>query len=172
MQRTTECQATSALAKIFLYLAVAVSLTACGADPDLQPNSHSMDLAAQAASSIRTPAVEELKITEASKGSYGFQIIYPYNSPHSVSSMEKDTTNLVRALLKKLVEDGQKPHDQETAISVWALEIKPGKTGESGHQFDPSEHYLIWASYDSLSDSIQYEECTEDSSQWRSGHCS
>jgi hypothetical protein len=172
MQRTAERQATAAVAKIFLYLALAVALTACGADPDLEPNSHSMDLAAQAASSIRTPAVEELKITEASKRSYGFQLIYPYNSPNAVSSMEKDTTNLIRALLKKLVEDGQKPHDQETAISVWALEIKPGKTGESGHRFDQSEHYLIWTSYDPLSDSIQYEKCTEDSSQWRSGHCS
>jgi hypothetical protein len=172
MQRTAERQATGAVAKIFLYLALAVALTACGADPDLEPNSHSMDLAAQAASSIRTPDVEELKITEASKRSYRFRIIYPYNSPHPVSSMEKDTTNLIRALLKKLVEDGQKPHDQETEISVWALEIKPGKTGESGHRFDSSEHYLIWTSYDALSDSIRYEECTEDSSQWRSGHCS
>ena len=172
MQRTAERQATGAVAKIFLYLALAVALTACGADADLQPNSYSMNLAARAASSIRTPAAEKIKITEASKRSYGFQIIYPYNSPHSVSSIQKDTTNLIRALLQKLVEDGQKPHDQETAISVWALEIKPGKSGESGHQFDPSEHYLIWTSYDPLSDSIRYEECTEDSSQWRSGHCS
>ena len=172
MQRTAERQATGAVSKFFLYLALAVALTACGADPDLQPNSHSMDLAVQAASSIRTAAVEELKITEASKRSYGFQLIYPYNSPYPVSSIEKDTTNLIRALLQKLVEDGQKPHDQETAISVWALEIKPGKSGESGHQFDQSEHYLIWTSYDPLSDSIRYEECTGDSSQWRSGHCS
>jgi hypothetical protein len=131
-----------------------------------------MDLAAQAASSVRTPAVEELKITEASKRSYSFRLIYPYNSLHSVSSLQKDTHSLIKEPLKTLVEDGQKPHDQEIAISVWALEIKPGKKGESGHQFDPFEHYLIWTSYDPLSDSIKNEECTEDSSQWRSGHCS
>lgn len=172
MERTVERQATAAVAKMFLYLALAAALTACAPDPDLQPNSHSMDLAAQAASSIRTPAAEKLEITEASKRSYGFHLIYPYNSAQSVSSMQKDATSLIRELLKRLVEDGQKPHDQETAISVWALEIKPGKKGESGHQFDPSEHYLIWTSYDPLSDSIKNEECTEDSSQWRSGHCS
>lgn len=158
--------------KIIFCLALAFAMTACGVDDvDHQPNEHSMDLAGKALSSIPMPGAEEIKISEASKNSYGFQIIYPHDLPYPVSSRAKDATNLIRTLLRKLVEDGQKPHDQETAISVWALEIKPGRKGESGHQFDSSERYLILASYSSVSDSIGYEECTEDTSQWRSGHC-
>jgi hypothetical protein len=163
--------ATGVFTKIFSCLVLAFAMAACSADDDRQPDPHLMDLAAQAASSIPMPAAEKIKVSEASKNSYAFQIIYPYDAPYAVSSMANDATNLIRTLLRKLVEDGQKPHDQETAISVWALEIKPGRTGESGHQFDPSERYLIWASYHALSDSIEYEECTEDSSQWLSGHC-
>jgi ADP-ribosylglycohydrolase len=144
-------------------------MTACAADDDHEPNPHSMALATQVA---LPKAAESMTIKEASKKSYSFQIMYPYNPTHAAPAMASDATNVIRTLLRKLVEDGQKPHDQETEISVWALAIKPGKIGESGHQFDSSERYFIWASYDSLSDSIKFEECTEDSTQWRSGHCS
>jgi hypothetical protein len=171
MHGITDRRATAVIADIFLCLALAFLMTACAADDDRQPNPHSHDLAIQAASPI-PKAAESITIREASKKSYGFHIMYPYNSAHNFSSMANDATNLIRTLLRKLVEDGQKPHDQETEISVWALAIKPGKKGESGHQFDSSERYFIWASYDPLSDSIGYEECTEDSTQWRSGHCS
>jgi len=157
------------VSRIFLYLALAFLMTACAADDDRQPNPHSHDLALKAVSPV-PKAAESITITEASKKSYSFRIMYPYNSPQT--TMANDATDLIRALLRKLVEDGQKPHDQETEISVWALAIKPGKIGESGHQFDSAERYFIWASYDSLSDSIKFEECTEDSTQWRSGHCS
>lgn len=163
----------SVVANMFLYLALAFLITACGADADddRQPNPHSLDLAKQAALSFPKDA-QSIKIMEASKKSYGFQIWYRYDASRSTSSMANDASNLIRSLLRKLVEDGQKPHDQETEISVWAVAIKPGKIGESGHQFDSAERYFILASYSPLSDSIGYEECTEDSSQWRSGHCS
>jgi hypothetical protein len=163
-------RAAGVIAKIFLYLALAFGISACGDDDDLQPNPHSMDLATQAAKTF--PRVAEIMIQKASKKSYSFQIIYPYDLSYPTSSMAKDANNLIRALLRKLVEDGQKPHEQETEISVWALAIKPGKIGESGHQFDPSQRYFIWATYDALSDRIENEECIEDSAQWRSGHCS
>ncbi len=162
---------TPVIRDIFFCLALAFLMTACGADDDRQPNPHSLDLATHAASPFPKGA-ESIKIAEASTKSYTFQIMYPYNSPQTTSFMANDATNLIRTLLRKLVEDGQKPHDQETEISVWTLAIKPGKLGESGHQFDASERYFIWANYDSLSDSIGYEECTEDSTKWRSGHCS
>ena len=169
MNRIADCRATAVITDIILYLALALAMTACAADDDRQSNPHSMDLATQ----VAVPkAAESMTIKEASKKSYRFQIMYPYNSSHATSSLANDATNVIRTLLRKLVEDGQKPHDQETEISVWSLAIKPGKIGESGHQFDASERYFIWASYDSLSDSIGFEECTEDSSQWRSGHCS
>jgi hypothetical protein len=158
--------------EIFLCLALAFAMTACGGADDRQPNLHSRDLAAAAAVSIRIPVEAKIKITDASKKSYKLQIIYPHNSGYSASAMASDATNLVRAMLRKLVDDGQKPHDQETEISVWALEIEPGKIGESGHHFDPSEHYFIWASYNPPSDNIGYEECTEFVDQWRDGHCS
>jgi hypothetical protein len=156
-----------------LYFALAFVIAACSADgdEDRQPNSHSLELAKQAALSFPKDA-QSIKIMEASKKSYGFQIWYQYNASHTTSSMANDASNLIRSLLRKLVEDGQKPHDQETEISVWAVAIKPGKVGESGHQFDSAERFFVWASYNPQSDSIGYEECTEDSSQWRSGHCS
>jgi hypothetical protein len=169
MHGMADRRATAVIAYIFFYLALAFLMTACAADDDRQPNPHSHGLALKAASPV-PKAAESITITEASKKSYSFRITYPYNSPQT--TMANDATDLIRALLRKLVEDGQKPHDQETEISVWALAIKPGKIGESGHQFDSSERYFIWASYYPPSDSIQYEECTEDSTQWRSGHCS
>jgi hypothetical protein len=158
-------------ANVFLCLALAFGITACGDAEDLQPNPHSMDLATQAAKPM-PKAAQAITITKASKKSYSFEIFYPYNLSYPTSSMANDANNLIRTLLRKLVEDGQKPHEQETEISVWALAIKPGKIGESGHQFDASERYFILATYYALSDSIDYEECIEDSDQWRSGHCS
>jgi hypothetical protein len=159
------------VSRIFLYLALTFLMTACAADDDRQPNPHSHNLAVKAASPV-PKAAESITVTEASKKSYSFRIMYPYDPSYTTASMGNDATNLIRSLLRKLVEDGQKPHEQETEIAVWALAIKPGKIGESGHQFDSSEHYFILASYDPSSDSIKYEECTEDSIQWRSGHCS
>lgn len=164
-------RATGVIAKIFLCLALAFAITACDDDDDYQPNPHSMDLATQAAKAI-PKAAESIMIRKASKKSYSFQIFYPYDLSYPTSSMANDANNLIRALLRKLVEDGQKPHQQETEISVWAVAIKPGKIGESGHQFDASERYFIWATYYAASDSIENEACTEDSAQWRSGHCS
>jgi hypothetical protein len=173
--RSTDRRATAVIAYIFLYLALAFLMTACAADDDRQPNPHSHDLAVKAASPV-PKAAESITVTEASKKSYSFRIMYPYDpsytTAYTTASMGNDATNLIRSLLRKLVEDGQKPHAQETEIAVWALAIKPGKIGESGHQFESSERYFIWASYDPPSDSIKYEECTEDSTQWRSGHCS
>ena len=169
MNRIADRRATAVIADIVLYLALAFVMTACAADDDRQPNPHSMDLATQ----VAVPkTAESMTIKEASKKSYRFHIMYPYKSSQNTSSMANDATNIIRTLLRELVDDGQKPHDQETEISVWSLAIKPGKIGESGHQFDPLERYFIWASYDPLSDSIGFEECTEDSTQWRSVHCS
>jgi hypothetical protein len=164
-------RATGVIPKIFLCLALGFGITACADDDDLQPNPHSMDLATQAAKSI-PQAAESIMIKKASKKSYSFQILYPYDLAYPTSSMANDASNLIRTLLRKLIEDGQKPHEQETEIWVSALAIKPGKIGESGHQFDPSERYFILATYQALTDSIEKEECIEDSTQWRSGHCS
>jgi hypothetical protein len=171
MHGIADRRTTAVIAAIFLYLALAFLMTACAADDDRQPNPHSHDLALKAASPV-PKAAESITIMEASKKSYRFQIMYPYDSAYTTSSMANDATNLIRTLLRKLVEDGQKPHDQETEILVLALAIMPGKIGESGHRFDPSERYFILASYYPPSDSIGYEECTQDSTQWRSGHCS
>lgn len=151
-----------------LLLAFAV----IGCDDD-QPDPHSMALAEQVAASTPMMAQATVKVHEAKKRSYVFYIAYPRSS-YPLAVTEPNATNLTRAMLHKLLADGQQPHDQKIDIHVWSKVTVPGSTGESGHQFDSFERSVLWTIYTGQYDSISSEECAPliNRSSWRFGHCS
>jgi hypothetical protein len=75
-------------------------------------------------------------------------------------------------MIRKLIADGQQPHDQEIGIWVWGHITVPGSVGESGHQFEAYEQSVFRADYYPQVDSIEYEDCSPDVQHWRFGHCS
>ncbi len=76
--------------------------------------------------------------------------------------MQSDGTGLVRAMVRKLVEDSQQPHDQKISIDAWGQLMMPGRSGESGHQFEPFPVFIYRANYEYDVDSIHFKECSLD----------
>jgi hypothetical protein len=151
-------------------LLLAFALIGCDED---QPDPHSMTLAEQVVASTPMMARATVKVREAKKRSYVFNIVYPPSS-YPLTVTETNATNLTRAMLRKLLADGQQPHDQKIDVHVWSKVTVPGSTGESGHRFDSFERAVLWTIYTGEYDSISSEECVPliDRSSWRFGHCS
>jgi hypothetical protein len=146
---------------------VLLAFTVIGCDED-QPDPHSMDLAKHVANSSPIAKRAKIQVTGATKKRYSFNIVYP-TVP---SNGQSDATDLTRAMIRKLLADGQQPHDQKINIFVWGNIIEPGTVGESGHRSEPHELALFRADYYYGYDSITYEECSPFVQQWRFGHCS
>jgi hypothetical protein len=138
----------------------ALGVAACDDDA---PDTHMMDLAQQVAAASPIAAQTKIQVKEATKKEITFTILYP-GSPMNGQS---DGTVLIRAMIHKLLADGQQPHDQEINIWVWGDITEPGTVGESGHHFEAYQ-----ADYYAQLDAIEYEDCSPDVQHWRFGHCS
>src|SRR5271170_7170252 len=72
-------------------------------DTDRLPDPHAMDLAQQVAASSPLNARTKVQVKEAKKKQYTFDILYP-GFP---SNGQADATDLIRAMIRKLLADGQ-----------------------------------------------------------------
>jgi hypothetical protein len=144
---------------------LAFAMTGCS--DDYQPNPHSMDLATQVVGSSPIASRAKIRIEDANKKRYLLAIIYP-TAPLNGQS---DGTDLTRAMIRKLLADGQQPHDQEISITVYGITIESGTVGESGRLGKDSERILFRATYYPLTDAIGYEDCDLDPLQSRHGPC-
>jgi hypothetical protein len=154
-----------------LLLATAAALLAlavASCDDDDRPDPHAMDLAKQVAASSPLNARTKVQVKEAKTTDYNFTVLYP-SFP---SNGEADATGLIRAMIRKLLADGQQPHDKKINIWVWGHIMVPGSVGESGHQTEGYEQSVFMANYYPDLDVIQYEDCSPDTRHWRWGHCS
>jgi len=148
-------------------VAVLLTLALTGCDDD-QPDPHAMDLAKQVATSSPLSARTRVQIKEAKKTEITFNVLYPAFP----SNGHADATGLIRAMIRKLLDDGQQPHDKKINIWVWGHITEPGSVGESGHRGEAYERSVFMANYYAELDVIEYEDCTPDTQHWRWGHCS
>jgi hypothetical protein len=153
--------------RIIAAALLALAVAGCGDDDD-RPDPHATDLAQQVAASSPLNARAKVQVHEAKKKEYTFNILY-LNFP---MNGQADATDLIRAMIRKLLADGQQPHDQEINIWVWGHIMEPGIVGESGHRTEAYERSIFSANYYHLYDSIEYEDCSPDVRHWRWGHCS
>jgi hypothetical protein len=148
-------------------VAVLLALALTGCDDD-RPDPHAMDLAKQVAASSPLNTQTKVQVKEAKKTNYTFTVLYP-GFP---SNGQADATGLIRAMIRKLLTDGQQPHDQKINIWVWGHITEPGTVGESGHRNEAYERSVFMANYYADLDVIEYEDCSDDVRHWRWGHCS
>jgi hypothetical protein len=131
-----------------------------------QPDAHAMDLARQIAASFPSGRTK-ITVADATKKDITFDVLYPGGV--NVDG-QPDGKALVQAMIRKLLADGQQPHDQKITINVWGKSIVQGTVGESGHRSDDYEHSIWWSRYEPDGDYIDYEDCGLQ--PWRWGHCS
>jgi hypothetical protein len=108
-------------------VAAPLALAVATCDGDDRPDPHAMDLAQQVAASSPLNALTEVQVKEAKETEITFNVLYP-GFP---SNGQADATGLIRAMIRKLLADGQQPHDQKINIWVWGHITVPG-TVKSG----------------------------------------
>jgi hypothetical protein len=131
-----------------------------------QPDPHAADLARQVIASFPSGRTK-ITVTTATKKDITFNVLY---STDYMVDGQREGKDLIQAMIRKLLADGQQPHDKKIHIHVWGNTIAPGTVGESGHKTEPYEHPFYWSRYEPDLDYIDFENCGMQ--PWRFGHCS
>jgi hypothetical protein len=125
---------------------------------DQAADPHSLDLATEVV--VFYPQIAgrgKVTVTEATNKSYSFTIFYP-DKRDAVGAAQTEATKLIRAMLRKLLADGQQPSDQKINIWVWVEVMEPGLVGET-KKSEPYKSDVFRAVYWGDVDAIEYEEC-------------
>lgn len=86
--------------------------------------------------------IQEIEVVRAVDRGYTFAIWYKKRQT-SAEAIAKDTGQLVRDTLRRLVADGQKPADQMIAISVHAYSREAGETKQRVRAYGTARYNYI-----------------------------
>lgn len=108
------------------------------------------DLAARAIKNVKpSPKWSEVEVVNAAKGNYSLYIWYQ-RRPDGFAEVERDTKIVARAMLKSLIDAGQKPAEEWTSVFVRGGEKITGETGQ------PLVRTFGRTAYDFNSDSLNF----------------